>query len=87
MQMKKELLGLAPIDAFIIKFINDESAKFNKIIENFVEFFGIIAIKSLVILCIQDIKAKRYLNNKFVSILKNSDGYKSLKKLINLHII
>lgn len=81
LEKKEEMLDACPIDAFVlvIKFDGRESRPFLPTAQQFVKCFGSVAITSLIILCIQSNRWKKYTDNEFEYIIKNSDGYRYLK--------
>ena len=78
---KEEILALAPIDALvlIVDFNTDESKEFLNLAQRFVCLFGYEAIKSLMLLCIQDDDKIRNGFEKFEESITKSEGYQHLK--------
>lgn len=79
---EERFLQIAPIDAFLmlIKFDIDSSEGFFYAARDFVSSFGAPGIISLVLVCIQSNPKRRFGNADFERVLKNSDGYRFLKR-------
>ena len=80
LENKDYLLSILPIDAFVlvIKFDGDQSKGFYLAAQQYFRYFGRMAIKSLMIFCIQGNERRIYSDDDFRRIFLETDGYKYL---------